>query len=204
MIRVDPSVKNFVDNPADYLLKITYGKRAATLSADKKGIWTWIKTRFYEFLGYGSYDLARACYAINSLDPIPEHSALKQSANKVIEKWNTRHNWSIEKFDQYQVTLRPNIELTLEKVLELANTVLKDRNDPIDELFQFSTRDSTIQDIERRCKAGLLAHPEIYINRWIRERGGHHSYTIPDDLSMDIFKTHIFTIIDQRTNREFH
>lgn len=196
MLKVDSSVQDFINNPDGYLLKVTYGKDAVILNADKKGIWTWIKARFYEWLGFGTYDLRFVTRTINRLDAIPEYSPLKAAANKVIAKWS-KYGCCLEPFDQYKVTLKPNVELTLEKVLEVAGRVIVEDERSIRD-FGFSQRESTLRDIEMRCNDGLLRYPEIYFNRWIRERGGDHCYRVPEDLSRDFFETHFFTILSPR------
>lgn len=188
---LDPSVQNFIANPDRYLLRVNFGKKC-TLAADSKGLWTWLKVRVYEWFGYGSYNLSRACAFIDILDATPEHTPLRQAANKVIAKWNARHDWCLDYFGQHEVTVRPGIELTTEKVLELANRVIEDREAfPIE---GFNEKKVIIKDIERHCNEGILQNPEIYIDRWIRQRGGNHNYIIPDDASRDFFDRHIFDV----------
>lgn len=188
MLKIDASVNKFINNPDRYLINVKRKNGQFWISADQKGVWTWIKARLPEWLGFGSYKLEDIHQVIKwHIKPIPEYTPLKQTLNKVIEKWERIRRektkisfFSLEPFDSYKVKVRPNVQLTLVEIINLANQ-------------KFPNNEWCVKFIASRCTKGLLDYPELYMNQWKLQRGGTHEHR-PEDNALGFFEKEVFEV----------
>ena len=128
-MQIDKSVTNFMNDPKNYLLNVKSTKDGQKiLTADKKGVLTWIKAHFPGNF-FGNYNLKNVAASLdNKVSP-----ELRNAVNSVIIKYKLVHsNTDIQilKNEHTKISKNQIIEIATQTFAnhELKETILKEIN----------------------------------------------------------------------------